>query len=143
MVNFSLVINSEKIVPIVQDLLEVILEEYDNRVSVLGPFQDLRVGKQIDFSFSDTELRNPGKLEFAVLNMDSGIDPLYDNKRFLSIRVKKTSRGGFVSTTLFHGTRDELKDSLLDEANQPVIVMQKLEELLSGLPEETNPDIWR
>lgn len=136
-------IKNEKILHLIQDLLELILEEYDTRVTQRGPFPDLRVGKQVDFSFSEKPVNDPGKLEFAVLNMDAMIDSAYDDKRFLSMRVKKTSRGGFVSTTFFHGTFDELKNRLLDEAHNPQVIPEKLEELLSGLPEKTNPDLWR
>lgn len=136
-------IKNEKIIHLIQDLLELILEKYDERVTRRGAFPDLRVGKQVDFTFSEKPAEYPGKLEFAVLNMDAKIDSAYDDKRFLSMRIKKTSRGGFVSTTFFHGTFDELKDRLLDEAHQPQIIPEKLEELLSGLPEQTNPELWR
>jgi hypothetical protein len=75
--------------------------------------------------------------------MDPKLDPKFASQRFLSVRVIKSVVHGYVSLSCFHGTRAELRVLLEGQASQPDLLMQRISELADGLPEETNPEIWR
>jgi len=132
--------NSE-IMEVLPRMLGELLQVYDERVSEEGPFNDLRVKKQV--FYDDPVATMPGILEIAVMSMDADLNP--DNKklRFVAVRVKKSPRGGAVSSTCFHGTKVELKAELERELRAPDLLANRIEELASGLPEETNPNMWR
>lgn len=121
----------------VADLLEV----YDEKVTPAGPFNDLRVKRQVQFG--DPESTMPGMLEITIMSMDEKLNPANRHLRFVAVRVKKSVRGGASSSTCFHGTRDELRAELEREQRDPTLLLERVEELASGLPEETNPNFWR
>ena len=78
-----------------------------------------------------------------VMSMDPRLDPSYDELRFLSVRVMKSRQGGYSSSTCLHGTRDQLREHLMVLAHDPGFLVDRVSELADGLPEESNPDIWR
>jgi len=125
----------------ISELLTGILRNYDARVPQEGAFDDLRVKQQV--AFSDPSTSGPGVLELTVMAMDETINHANRTLRFLAVRVKKSPRGGTVSSTAFHGDKDHLRADLEREQKEPKILMEIVQELLFGLPEETNPDAWR
>lgn len=118
-----------------------ILQKYDERVPERGAFGDLRVGAQFHFDDPDTTL--PGRVELVVMHMDSRLDPKYDVLRFVSVRVMKSRQGGYASSTCLHGSKSDLRQQLEEQRNTPFLLATRVEQLAHGLPEETNPDIWR
>lgn len=125
----------------VMEILTEMLNHYDARVTTEGQFDDLRLKRQVEFGDPDTT--SPGLLELTVMAMGDSVNPAHRSQRFLAVRVKRSARGGMVSTTLFHGTKDQLRDALERERKQPDALALAVEELLFGLPEETNPNLWR
>ena len=124
-----------------QELLTGLLRDYDARVPEAGAFNDLRVKQQVYFGPEQEVM--PGVLELAVMHMDGQVNASNQNLRFIAVRVKKSARGGAASSTALHGTREELKAALEQERKRPAILLDRVEELASGLPEETNPSFWR
>lgn len=122
-------------------LLQELLENFESRVPERGRFPDLRASRSVYFGDPDTT--RPGHLELSVMHMDSEIDRLYDQMRFVAVRVWKSRDGGTASTTCFHGTRDEVRGRLNDELLAPEFLVERVYELAHGLPEESNPDLWR
>ena len=125
----------------ISEVLSEILGQFDGRVTARAPFADLRVGRQ--FYFDDPETTLPGRFELVVMSMDPRLDPSYDLLRFLSVRVMKSRKGGYSSLTCLHGTREELREHLMVLAHDPGFLVDRISELADGLPEETNPDLWR
>lgn len=123
------------------ELLQEVLTQYEERVPESGRFADLRAGRAVHFGDPDTT--RPGRVEIAVMHMDTEIDRNYEQVRFLAVRVWKSRDGGTASTTCFHGTKTELKASLQAQLDSPYLLVERAEELAHGLPEESNPDIWR
>ena len=131
----------DEISPILKEMLADMLRDFDTRVPELHAFPDFRIRRQAHFADPATTL--PGILEIAIMSMDESLSPDRASQRFLAIRVKKSPRGGAVSCTCFHGTRDELKQHLQQELKAPAQLLNRIEELSHGLPEETNPAMWR
>lgn len=125
----------------VRDILEELLPVYDERVTTKAKFPDLHAGRRVHFGDPDISL--PGRVELAVMHMDAQIDRNYDSLRFLAIRVWKSREGGTASTTCFHATKTDLKTELEQQLHDPSFIIDRVEELALGLPEETNPDVWR
>ncbi len=132
--------NSEIATALHEMLIDLLPDFYD-KVPEKGSFNDLRVKRQVYFDDPGTTL--PGLLELTVMCMDQQLDPNFGEMRFVAIRVKKSPRGGTVSATCFHGTTDEVRLALERERQNPARLLEKIQELASGLPEETNPDLWR
>lgn len=124
-----------------RDMLREILATYDERVSERGSFPDLRVMR--DHHFGDPDIHRPGRLELIVMSMDPKLDPKFESQRFLSVRVVKSVAHGYVSLSCFHGTRAQLRAQLEAQAACPDLLSGRISELADGLPEETNPEIWR
>jgi len=133
--------SDSEIMEVLPRMLGELLQAYDERVSDEGPFNDLRVKKQV--FYNDPATAMPGILEIAVMSMDADLNPVNKTLRFVAVRVKKSPRGGAVSSTCFHGTKAELKAELERELRAPDLLPNRIEELASGLPEETNPNMWR
>lgn len=131
----------DEIINALKELVADVLREYDARVTDSGHFADLRFKRQV--YFGDPEVALPGLLELAVMNMDDQLNPDNKTMRFAAVRVKKSARGGTVSSTCFHGTKTEVKAALELERTAPSALLARVEELSSGLPEETNPSLWR
>ncbi len=125
----------------VQTLLHDLLRDYEERVPEEGVFPDLRVGRMIQFG--DPAISSPGRIELVVMNMDARLDPAFHYMRFVSVQVMKSREGGYVAVTCFHGRKEELRVSLSDQITEPDFLIDRISELADGLPEETNPDIWR
>jgi hypothetical protein len=125
----------------ISDTIGELMLHYDQRVTERAPFPDLRAGRQFHFDDPDTTL--PGRFELVVMNMDPRLDPKYDRLRFLSVRVMKSRQGGYSSTTCLHGTKEELREQLTVLAHDPGFLIDRVTELADGLPEESNPDIWK
>lgn len=123
------------------EMLVEILRVFDARVPAEGPFDDVRFKRQV--VFGDPETAAPGLLELTVMAMDDSVNPANRRLRFLALRVKRSPRGGTVSSTCFHGTADQLRADLEKSRQRPELLLHAIEELLFGLPEETNPDVWR
>jgi hypothetical protein len=131
----------EEIGQAVQEILREILPVYDELVPARSTFPDVRAGRKVHFG--DPEITMPGRIELAVMHMDAELDRTFDSLRFLAVRVWKSRDGGIASTTCFHGAKKELKQELLRQADDPEFLIDRVQELADGLPEETNPDIWR
>ena len=114
---------------------------FDEHVPDAGAFADLRASRTVYFGDPDTS--QPGRIELAVMHMNTEIDRGYAALRFLSVRVWKSPRGGMASQTCFHLPKDVLKRELQDQESEPSFLVDRVEELAHGLPEETNPDVWR
>lgn len=126
---------------VLQEILAALLADFDKRVPAEGSFDDFRIKKQV--YFGDPATAMPGLLELTIMSMEEKLDASHRAMRFLAVRVKKSSRGGTVSATCFHGTTDELRAELEREKRDPTLLMEKISELALGLPEETNSDLWR
>jgi len=126
---------------VIEDLLRQILQVYNERVPERGKFNDVRAGAPVHFG--DPRTTRPGRIELAVMHMDTEIDRNYDEIRFLAVRVWKSREGGIASSTCFHAPKASLKAQLEEEVSAPHFLVDRVEELAHGLPEETNPDIWR
>lgn len=124
-----------------REILDDLLAVYDERVPDEGPFNDLRFKRQV--RYGDPATSSPGLLELTVMSMDEKLNPVNRGLRFLAVRVKKSSRGGTVSSTYFHGTKENLLRDLQREKVEPGLLLETVEELASGLPEETNTNLWR
>jgi len=133
--------NPAEIAEYLRELLLQLLRDFDTQVTDSGAFSDYRVKMQ--FHYGDPATTLPGMLEIAVMNMDENLDTRNRDLRFVAVRVKKSPRGGSASSTCFHGTKAEVRQHLQDELQQPTILLQRVQELASGLPEETNPALWR
>ena len=125
----------------ISETVAELLKSFDSRVPERGEFQDLRAWREFHFDDPDTTL--PGKFELAVLNMDKRLDPTFDFMRFLSVRVMKSRKGGYTSVSCLHSTREELREQLMMLAHDPEFLIERISELADGLPEESNPDLWR
>lgn len=130
-----------EIIEALHAMLSDLLDQYDQRVPEFGPFNDLRVRRQV--AYGDPATTQPGTLELAVMSMDEQLNPDNRTLRFLAIRVKKSPRGGAVSSTCFHGTKAAVHAEMQRELRTPQLLLERVEELASGLPEETNPGMWR
>lgn len=133
--------SNPEIATVLYEMLADLLPAFDEKVPQKGPFNDLRLKRQVYFNDPATTL--PGMLEIAVMHMDQQLDPQFSTMRFVAVRVKKSNRGGTVSATCFHGTTDEVQAELEKERRDPKRLIQRIQELASGLPEETNPKLWR
>ena len=125
----------------IDEMLVELLRVFDAKVPVRGPFDDVRLKRQVQFG--DPATSAPGMLELTIMAMDPGVNAANAALRFLAVRVRKSARGGTVSSTLFHGDNAALQANLEQERREPRLVLATVEELLFGLPEETNPNIWR
>jgi hypothetical protein len=123
------------------ECLRDILRHYDERVTERSAFNDLRAWREVHFD--DPDMTLPGKLELVVMSMDERLDPSYVTLRFLSVRVMKSRQGGYASMTCLHGTKVELREQLDVLLHDPDFLVDRVRELADGLPEETNPDVWR
>ena len=123
------------------EIVEEILESYDKHVPECAAFPDLRVGRKV--FFGDRLTTMPGRVELVVMNMDKRHDPDFDRMRFLSLRVMKSREGGYASVTCLHGDKAEVRRELEGFVDFPEFLLARIDELSNGLPEETNPDIWR
>lgn len=133
--------SDQEISEALQEILTDILAAYEEKVPAEGAFNDFRVKRQV--RFGDPATASPGLLELTVMAMDEKINPANRALRFLAIRVRKSPRGGVVSSTCFHGTTEKLRGELEREQRNPAMLVMIVQELLFGLPEETNPDMWR
>ena len=122
-------------------MISDLLANFDDKVPAEGIFNDIRLKRQVQFGDRDTS--SPGLLELTIMAMDEKLNPANRNLRFVAVRVKKSSRGGTVSSTCFHGTKGQVLAELQREQKDPTLLLEKVEELVSGLPEETNPNVWR
>lgn len=122
-------------------MLQDLLRYYDERVPECGAFPDVRVVRP--FHYGDPDVSLPGKLELVIMNMDSELDRKYDSLRFVSVRVMKSREGGFAAMTCLHGGKTDVKARLEELVSDPGFLADRVNELALGLPEETNPDIWR
>lgn len=127
------------IVTSLNEMLSEILAVYDEKVPAEGVFNDVRFKRQVYYG----ETASPGLLELTVMSMDEKLNPANRSLRFLALRVKKSSRGGTASSTCFHGTKEKLYAELEREKINPQLLLARIEELASGLPEETNSNLWR
>lgn len=118
-----------------------LLRQYDGCVSEQGRFAEFSAGRTVHFG--DPAVSLPGRVELLLMAMDPAIDARFATQRFVSVRVMKSRDGGFVSLSCLHGTRDELRRSLEQQADDPGFLVARIGELADGLPEETDPDIWR
>lgn len=125
----------------VREMLQEILQQYDERVPALSLFKDVRAGRRVYFGDPSTSM--PGRVELAIMHMDAELDREFDSLRFLAVRVWKSLEGGTASTTCFHLTKQQLRDELEQQVVDPAYIVDRVEELANGLPEETNPDVWR
>lgn len=127
--------------PLLSGMVADLLRYYDERVPERGAFPDVRVSRP--FHFGDPGTTMPGKVELVVMNMDREMDPQFSEMRFVSVRVVKSREGGFVSMSCLHSTKAQLRARLEDLRHDPDFFIERVEELAAGLPEETNPDLWR
>lgn len=126
---------------LLQGLIRELLKEYDRRVPERSAFPDIRAGRT--YSFGDPTTTLPGRIELVLMNMDARLDPKYDYLRFLSVRVMKSRDGGYASVTCLHGNKKELRSELEELLEDTSFLVDRVRELAEGLPEETDPDIWR
>ena len=135
------VTDHDNVATAVRSVLKELLEDYRRRVPDRGPFRDLAAGIQVHFG--DPTVTLPGRLEIIVMSMDPRIDTRHDTLRFISVRVRKSREGGYASSTCLHGTKDELYEQLTEQLDNPHLIVERVRQLAEGLPEETDPDIWK
>jgi len=63
--------------------------------------------------------------------------------RFVALRARSPETQGFLSSTMFHGTKGELRSVLRRLLDDPAELLEAATALLEGLPEESDPDLWR
>ncbi|MCX7963554.1 MAG: hypothetical protein N2644_03585 [Candidatus Sumerlaea chitinivorans] len=122
-------------------LLENLFATYDERVTECGPFPDHSVSARVAIE-GMLGVRNV-RLEISVRSMNKEINEAFQTQRFLAVRLHKTDGPGFVSATCYHGTKEELRSRLVALIANPADLTERIEELAHGLPEETDPDLWR
>ncbi len=132
---------ADELAPSVTEMVQSLLQAYDSRVTDRGMFADLSARQTVHFG--DPQTTRPGRLELLVLAMDPEMNPQFDQMRCLSVRVCKSRDGGFASLSCLHGTRADLRAALERIAADPAFLLDRIHELADGLPEETNPDVWR
>lgn len=121
-------------------MIGLLLEDFDSKVPAAGMFPDHRVSEPYPFEGESGPL---GRLELAVVAMDPRRDPSFDTVRYVALRVKKSPKGGVASISCMHGTAAEVKARLEGEARRAVYLSERATELAEGLPEETDPEMWR
>lgn len=131
----------EQIAEAVSRLLSELLVHFDKKVPEQGPFPDLRARCEVEFGDPSTDA--PGWLELDVMPMEVKLDPNYNRIRFISVRVMKSRKNGYASMTCLHCEKQELRQEIEAQIKDPEYLVQRVEELASGLPEETNPDVWK
>jgi hypothetical protein len=124
-----------------KEALGELLGRYDESVSEHSAFPDLVARKAVHFG--DPSYTLPGRVELVIMNMDPKQHRGFDRLRFLSVRVMKSRDGGFVSMSCLHGDKSALRQQLQELHKDPAYLVDRVDELASGLPEESNPDIWR
>jgi hypothetical protein len=122
-------------------LLQSLLATYDERVTESGPFPDHSVTARVAIE-GMLGVRNL-RLEISVRSMNKEINEAFHTQRFLAVRLHRPDGPGFVSSTCFHGTKAELRSRLIALLKDPADLITRIEELAHGLPEETNPNLWR
>ena len=131
----------DEITNAIRDILHELLTRYEERVPERGPFPDYKAGRKVYFGDPTTTL--PGWLGLVIMNMDLRQDPGFDQVRFISIRIMKSREGGYASLTCLHGSKQELANELRGQLGDPEYLVNRATELAQGLPEETNPDVWK
>lgn len=122
-------------------ILQELLEKYDAHVPEQGIFKDLRAGRPVHYGDPTTTLQ--GRLELSVMHMDAELDRKYNSLRFLAIRVWKSRIGGMASSSCLHNDKATLRREMEKLVTAPGFLVARVQELADGLPEATNPDIWR
>jgi hypothetical protein len=125
----------------ISSMLTELLRRYDEAVAERGPFRDLCARRPV--FFGDPLTTMPAHVELMIMHMNADDEPGFVTQRFLSVRVTKSREHGFVSLSCLHGNKAELRARLHEEAANPEFLVQRVSELAQGLPEESNPDIWR
>jgi hypothetical protein len=126
---------------IMSEVVSELLRYYDERVPERAEFPDVRVGRSVHFD--DPQTTRPGRVELVVMHMDKRLDPRYERLRFVSVRVMKSREGGFASSTCLHGEKRALREQLESLVSDPAFLVERVSELADGLPEATNPDLWK
>src|SRR5687768_4469312 len=116
--------SNTEIATALHEMLMDLVPAFCDKVPQKGPFNDLRVKRQIYFDDPDTTL--PGLLELTVMGMDQQLNSEFGEMRFVAVRVKKSPRGGTVSATCFHGTTDEVRAELERERKNPAQLLARV-----------------
>ena len=126
---------------ILSGLVAKLLKTYDKAVTERSAFPDLRAAESVQFG--DPTVSRPGRVELVVMHMDPEIDPTQDFIRFINVRVMKSREWGWCSSTGWHGRKTEVRATLEELKENPAPLVDRVRELSDGLPEETDPDVWR
>jgi len=123
-----------------RELLQELISLVEKNVPETGPFRDISVGSTTETAGDFPESLH---LNLVVMHMDERLNPAFAPMRFLTIRVRKSPGGGVSSTTCFHAPGEKLLKELIRESKDPEILVEKVLELASGLPEKTSRNLWR
>ncbi len=125
----------------VSAMVHALLEQFDHHMTTRGPFHEFHAGGNL--ALGDPATTVPLHVQMVVMAMDPAIEARFVELRFVSLRIMKSRGGGFVSLSCLHGTADELSARLEALERDPAYLIERIRELAQGLPQETNPDIWR
>ena len=127
----------------VPELLRELLTDFDAKVPSCGEFPDFVVTQKVSHVSALNGSESLVVLEFAVRAMNPEQQREFDTLRFLAIRARSLGSGGFVSTTLYHGEKNTLRGTLVRLSQDPTALIETVAALLEGLPEESDPALWR
>ena len=134
------VLKLEEAVPV---LVRTLLSRYDAAVPEKGLFSDLVAVERVHHRSSLNGSESEVFLEMAVRAMNPDADARFDRLRFVALRARSPETQGFLSSTMFHGTKGELRSVLRRLLDDPAELLEAATALLEGLPEESDPDLWR
>ena len=123
-------------------ILNVLLARYPSAVPEKGLFPDLVVVERVSHRSSLDGSESEVLLELAVRAMNPAVDSSFEHIRFVAIRARSPRTPGFISVSLYHGTREELWNRLQNLFEQPQDLVEEATALLEGLAVESDPDIW-
>ncbi len=127
----------------ISELLRELLVKFGEFVTAEGIFPDLVATRHVCHRSSLNGSESVVILELAVRAMNPEFDPRFRTLRFLALRAHSPQTHGFISTTLFHAKADDLRKKLDELLANPQELLESATALLEGLPEESDPDLWR
>ncbi len=124
-------------------LVESLLARYEECVPARGLFPDLSASQPVRHRSSLSGSESEVILEMSIRAMNPEAGEAFDRVRFVCLRARNPRTQGFASATMFHGTKTELHQRLKRMRIDADELLDAARALLEGLPEETNPDLWR
>ncbi|MGB9691187.1 MAG: hypothetical protein ACPL7D_03370 [Candidatus Sumerlaeaceae bacterium] len=127
----------------IREMLHELVSKYGEFVAQAGLFPDLVAARRVRHRSSLNGSESEVVLEMAVRAMNPEFDPRFQSMRFLALRAHSPTTQGFISTTLLHASTQELRERLEGLLTDSQELLEAATQLIEGLPEESDPDLWR